>query len=596
MRWSIIILIILSAFSDWALILPAERLGPWTRSNVGVEGGIPNSSNMTVNATISAGASLTTINNALAACPSNRVVQLSNGSYTLNGNVVVPNGVVLRGEGTNTLLFFNPSGGIIAGGTTWANMINGSAPFGTATVTAGCTPGSSNLTLSTTSPSLTVNDILYVDQSNDGYFVNSFGYECSNGGVRDANHAMGQWSKVTAINGSVVTIWPPLAMPIWSQSLSPNAWWIADSSWTSCVGIENLTVDGSNSTGVNGGLYQSNIEFQGTRNCWVKNVNSFNAKQAHCDVTLGMFRCEVRHCYFYGTQGAVSLSYGVVTSYGGFLLVEDNIFNHVSAPIVPGLTTVCSVFAYNYTTNNYYTAGNNFLAAGLEPHDSHTCMDLFEGNHTTYFGADFIHGSGSHHVVFRNRFTGWEAYQYPGGPTTQGLLCYNLAITNRACSSIGNLLGTATKFSNYQSVPGATLAEPVIYEIGLVNHGYNDFCSPGLAVNAGTPDDSETWHTVFRHMDYDVVNDSIAYNSTNADVTLPDSLYQTAKPAFFGGMSWPPYNPTNHTDAAMSQTNIPAGFRFTFGVETPAAPDTGGPAGATVGGGGSVGGGGRVAQ
>ena len=75
-------------------------------------------------------------------------------------------------------------------------------------------------------------------------------------------------------------------------------------------------------------------------------------------------------------------------------------------------------------------------------------------------------------------------------------------------------------------------------------------------------------------MDYEVVNNAITYNSTNADVTLPSSLYLSSKPAFFGSMPWPPFNPTNTSAAAISMTNLPAGYRSVYGVAPPSGSTT----------------------
>jgi PKD repeat protein len=330
------------------------------------------------------------------------------------------------------------------------------------------------------------------------------------------------------------------------------------SAWTSRVGVENLTVDGTLTTGT--GAYSANIDMEGVRDCWVKNVTSLNGHVCHALFGYGFFRCEVRDSYFYGTQGASSMSYGVLTVWGSQFLCENNVFEKIVGSMLPGATTSVAVWDYNYVTNEWYASANNFLMAGMQPHDAHCNMNLFEGNHVTKYDGDFIHGSSSHHVLFRNRITGWEAYSYPSGPTANNLSCVFMDVTNRSCSSIGNILGTSGVYHNYQSVPGGRMAEPVIYEIGIDNFG------------GAFPDDANTWSTFYRHMDYDVVTGGITYNPTNADVTLPASLVYSSKPTFFGNLPWPPYNPTNTTAAAIDPTNTPAGYRKVYGL----APPTGG--------------------
>jgi PKD repeat protein len=78
-------------------------------------------------------------------------------------------------------------------------------------------------------------------------------------------------------------------------------------------------------------------------------------------------------------------------------------------------------------------------------------------------------------------------------------------------------------------------------------------------------------------MDYDVVTGGITYNPTNADVTLPNSLYLASKPTWFGSLAWPPFNPTNPPSSmlsanTMAYTNIPAGYRYQFGSDPLAGP------------------------
>jgi hypothetical protein len=570
MHWTLIIFLA-SVLSSAASILPADRMGPWARANVGVEGGIPDSSQMTIYTTIPTGASLMTINNALAACPSNQVVQLSAGTYTCGGNIVVPTGVVLRGAGmSNTIVVFT-SGGISVSSIAMYNALRSGSYSGggSANWTAGYAQGTSNLTFSTTSPGLTVGNIVYLDQSDDNYFVNNFGYAGMAGGARNDTHTMCQFTKVTAVNGNTVTVWPPIAATWFTSSLNPGAIWIGKSAWISRVGIENLTVDGTSSTGTGG--VAANIDMECVRDCWVKGVRSLNGRVTHVLFGYGAFRCELRDSYIYGTQGATSQSYGIDLMWASSCLCENNVFEKMVGAILPHASPSCNVFTYNYVTNEWYTSSANFLMAGAQPHQSHSYMELFEGNHFTKYDGDFLHGSHSHEVLFRNRITGWEAYSYPSGETLNNMQCIKLDITNRYCSSVGNILGTSGKYSTYQVLPGGSYGiNGVIYQIGLHNPNTDVYGYGG----GNWPDDTQTSGTFYRHMDYDVVRGGITYNATNADVTLPASLVYSSKPSFFGNLAWPPFNPTNVTAAAISPTNIPAGYWRVYGHYPASGPAT----------------------
>lgn len=562
-----LLLFLASVFSCFASIIPADRQCIWwSRPNIGVEGGIPNSSNMTVFATVAAGASLTTVNNTLASCPSNQVVQLSSGTYTFGNNVFIPSGVVLRGTGmSNTVIAFT-SGGITVGGSAWdlALRFNSYSGGGPATWTAtNYAAGSSNLIFSTVSPGLAAGNYVFLDQSNDSFYVNPVGYADASGqeppyvGPRDATHDMCQWSKVTAVNGTTVTIWPPLAATWWSASLGPAAIWIGQSAWTARVGVENLLVDGTLSSGSGAA---ANIDFESARDCWVKGVASLNGNNSHVFFGYGFFRCEVRDSYFWGTKNALSSSYGVMAQWGSGLLCENNVFEKVSIGMLSAGSTGPNVFAYNYCTNDWYVGSPNFLFAGIAAHSAHDYMELYEGNHFPKYVADFQHGSHSHEVLFRNRISGWEAFSFPSGPTANGIFCELFDITNRYCSVIGNILGTVGQYTQYQSIPTAPLNydfNGVEYMIGMENKHF---------VTLPWPDDTNTWATFYRHMDYDVVTGGITYNSTNADVTLPPSLVYSSKPAWWGCAPWPPFNPTNGVAAAsIDPTNIPAGYWKVYG-------------------------------
>src|SRR2546425_230490 len=73
---------------------PPGRLINW---NPGIPGGVPNRT--TIYTTIPAGASVSSIQSALNACPANQVVQLSAGTYNFSGTIYIPSYVTLRGAG-----------------------------------------------------------------------------------------------------------------------------------------------------------------------------------------------------------------------------------------------------------------------------------------------------------------------------------------------------------------------------------------------------------------------------------------------------------------------------------------------------------------
>jgi PKD repeat protein len=535
-------------------VVPAQRTGQWVAgTHVGVEGGIPNSSNMVVYTTIAVGASASTINSAISACPSNQVVQLSAGTYSISSVInLSTSGVVLRGAGrTNTILNFSGSAGIqCVGANIWGvadtGTVNGSANW-----TGGYSQGASNIVLSSVS-GLSVGQIICLDQLNDNVDVSTTSYEGVSNAGRNNNRSQQHFCNVTAINGTTVTIWPPLAAPNWQSAMTPQAWWITG--WLQQVGIESLTVNGNSSAGI--APDYCNIYLYGTANCWVKDVRSQYPTEAHIN-PYGTYRNEIRHCTFEGTQAAAELSYGIATFWSSFLLVEDNIFNGVAGSMMSGQCEMSSVWAYNYDTNNWYTVTANWNMPTHWYHDAGACMILGEGNCGIGTIADWIHGTVCWSLDFRNCWSGWQPYSYGGGQTTAQNVPIEIIKSNHWMAAVGNILGTSGKQTGYTLGPTSDHGT-AIYNLGVYNSGYGD-----------TAGDIVSSNTFFRDVNFDTVNNAIIYNATNSTHDLPNSLVHASKPAWFGNLTWPPFNPTNVSAAAVSPTNIPAGYRFVFGMDPP---------------------------
>src|ERR1700680_1591045 len=92
----------------WSGILSPSRAVDW--SNVGLPGGIPSGSWTQCGSTIAAGASVATINSAIANCTANHYVQLGAGTFNLSGGILfnAKSNVEIRGMGANqTFLVFS---------------------------------------------------------------------------------------------------------------------------------------------------------------------------------------------------------------------------------------------------------------------------------------------------------------------------------------------------------------------------------------------------------------------------------------------------------------------------------------------------------
>jgi len=122
---------------------------------------------------------------------------------------------------------------------------------------------------------------------------------------------------------------------------------------------------------------------------------------------------------------------------------------------------------------------------------------------------------------------------------------------NRYYNLIGNILGNTTMSSGTVIDNNTGGAGPTMFRFGHASAG-------------GKYTDSQSYSTAILHGNYDFVSDSV-HDWASPDHTLPMSLYYSAKPAFFGNLSWPPYDyaaPTNN-----GRERIPAGYRFVNGTD-----------------------------
>lgn len=522
-------------------IVAASRSVDWR--NVGISGGIPNRT--TVCATLNPGATGAQITAAIASCPSGQVVFLNAGIYNLSGGITFNNksNVTLRGAGANqTFLVFSSAN--TCHGTSADICLDSSdtnwrgGPSNAATWTAGYAKGTTVITLSSTT-NLAVGTPLTLDQLDDTS-DNGDIYVCETGGCGIDNYSGGQRLDraqqqlvlVTAINGNQVTISPGLYMPNWRSSQSPGAWWPTSPIRNS--GVENLSMDHTVAAPSSG------IQFFNGVNCWAKGVRSIHPNRAHI-LSLQSARLIIRDSYFFGSGGA-SQSYGIEIYPSSDTLIENNIFQTVTAPRVMNASCSGCVIAYNYSINDLYTASAGWLNHSDFMHAGGVDFVLLEGNVGVGMYSDSFHGT--HHFItaFRNRYNGWEV-----GKTSQTSPAI-LYPYSRFYNLIGNVLGDVSRpQTNYQvTAVGGGAISVSIYDLG----------TDGDAA-AIPPDDSNVLRTVMRWGNYDIVSAANRFVSSEVpsgitnfanpvppDQTLPASFYLSAKPGWWpAGKPWPAIGP-----------------------------------------------------
>jgi hypothetical protein len=528
-------------------VVAASRSVDWR--SAGISGGIP--SRTTVCTTLNPGATAAQINGALSACPSGQTVKLNAGTYNVAG-IDFGGGksnVTLRGAGADkTFLVFSGAtscNGLFAdvcmhsSDTNWRG-----GPSNSANWTAGYAKGATSITLSSAA-NLAVGKTIILDQLDDSSDNGSI-YVCQTvaGGCNDdgpsggpsggqrSGRAQQQLVTVTAISGNQVTISPGLYMPNWRASQSPGAWWASDPA--SSDGVEDISLDHSNSDGTYGiGAFNCN-------GCWVKGVRSINSTRGHVHAQVSA-RLVVRDSYFFGTKNAQSQSYGVEVFPSGDALIENNIFQHVTAPVMVNASCSGCVLAYNYSINDYYVP-TNYLSHSVFLHAGGIDNVLIEGNVGAGLYSDLFHGTHHFVTVFRNRYNGWESGR------TDNLHAVNLWPFSRFFNIVGNVLGESGRQNTYDVTPSSSGSQP-IYMVGT---GTVNCCSAGDA-NVAT--------TLLRWGNYDTVTGAAKFASSEvpsslgggqapyanpvpSSQTLPASLYQSAKPAWWpSAKPWPAIGP-----------------------------------------------------
>ena len=598
-------------------IIPQERKIDW--SQAGVEGGIP--TRTTICATIDAatyGNGVTdasgAIQSALDSCPSGQVVYLPAGEYFLASSIILGSYVTLRGAGPDqTILLGDDIGSIVVIGASRSNTsgIN---------IVSGYTKGSEELVLEDAS-TITVGSYLRVDElNNDTIPVTNVGYgTCTWCGRDYGNRVRGQFVKVTGKNGNNITISPEMYFTFSADKI-PQVQGQNYGIGAEYSGIEDLTIkndwnpskvqgtdgkeyssvrdhtsssDGSDrpvtgdwdyywlKTGEDGSSFpqwQPNTAYEGdysnsrvplnimnTANCWAKNIKIERCGSRCVQFQYNNYRFELRDSHITKciNKWDSNNCYGtLIGSYTSGTLIENNIYESVSDGPMFAWSASGNVVGYNYIydCHRVNVMRTWFQAIGAAHHGSHTSYNLWEGNEMEAAYFDQYWGSHSHNTMFRNRIIGKYMVDGIAVDNIQAIHSISTEKNVHYQNYIGNVLGTDNYHDKYENncigCPNGYY-DKLIYRTGYVSSGS---CSTD-------DDDPETFNTMLRHMNYDYVSDSVKHcgdagepncQGTNGDTILPDSLYYSSKPDWYGSAAWPAIGP----DLNPMTSDIPAKMRF----------------------------------
>lgn len=530
--------------STWPLlpnanpIIPSDRRVQWTEY-VGIPGGIPTNygvfvTNICVNIPgtnrVAVGDGVTDDYTAFAtaiALATNRsiITMPDNKNFLLNTRLTVGSttkAIILRGQGTNTQISGNLYFGAAGSLDTQTNVVGYPVK------------GTNRIYVQGTNH-FKVGDFAQIVGGDDTNFVNLVGYEDS--------ASSGQWQtvQITAVGQSNFTFIPPLA---WNLTNGAQAtvriynYSASNTNFTQGIGLESFKLNPST------GIDTTAIQAGAIAYCWITNVEV--ASPANwCINTHRAFRCHFTGNFLHdATVNGSGGGYGFTLDYGSTAnLIDNNIAKDMTGAFQVNEGSCWNVFAYNYVPESDYYDGR-WTQPDFQNHLAHPMMNLWEGNCGFMALFDDIHGSSSHHTLFRNRLFGYQA-----ATNQYQVFCVGVETWNTYVNAVGNVLGT-TNMTTYQ----------------MTNANW-DFSTKAIwALGYDALDRSNTLAetTLLRHGNFDTVT-STNYGlvwGTNTDHTLPDSLYFTNRPAYFTtGYPWPPYDPalTN----TVSATNLPAAVRYT---------------------------------
>jgi hypothetical protein len=317
------------------------------------------------------------------------------------------------------------------------------------------------------------------------------------------------------------------------------------------AGLESLSVVG----GGDGGVIFTNAAYS-----WAKNIE---VSGWYGDgVSLGGFRNELRDSYIHDAAwpepGGAGYALGID---GSELLVENNVILKANKVMVARSSGAGSVVAYNYADDGYIATAETWIEIGLNashmvgPHHV-----LFEGNQSFNMDSDDTHGNSTTMTYFRNWATTTRAKfqsSYTGNTIDDAKALDNgpkraagAMIYSYWMSYVGNILGqpgVTTTANGYVSESDGLLGGDAMWLLG-----WNDV-EPYTA-------DANVAKTAIRDGNFDSCLGKQTWLSNSA-AQLPDSLYLSAKPAFFGANPWPWVDPATGTIGT-----LPAKARFDSGT------------------------------
>lgn len=552
----------------------------------------------------SAGSNATKIVTALNSCDAtHNVVSIPAGTWYVAAITYPSHGKqVLRGAGANQTFLISTAQAGCEGFNAGICMIDATPTYTGSTEvlpggTQACNSWSAGYSQGTTSITVTGcggtppnGGLIALDQADDssdtgGVYVcdettpASCNYDGTGGSVgriiSGVTHSQVQFTHITGVSslggGSyTVTISPGVYFTNVRSGQTPGAWW---PTITQLDGIENLSVDGTADNFATVGMYDC---YQ----CWAKNVTMLNGARDSIYMRQAAFDV-IRDSYFYQAQGHASVSYNVEPSLASGFLIENNIMQQTTEPVMFNGGTG-GVIDYNFGVDQI--AFSNFTWGIFSGHSAGNTFNLFEGNNAPWDQEDDAWGSTTQTTDFRNFYRGWELGR------TQASTPIIRRSYNRVDNLVGNILGQPSYHTGYQTIATSNTTvsggseDLNIYTLGTA---FDTSCGTGTAQSSPFCDTLGV-STLMRWGNWDTVSNAVRWNSTEAAPgaftyapanfsvgyfntlaqTLPASLYYSSTPSWWpSGKAWPPIGPDVSTGNVGICTGTYAGAQATLSAQ-----------------------------
>ena len=536
--------------------LPAGRVTKW---NPGVPGGIPVYT--AVSSTIEASAygngsndSRVGIQEALNAAGvaaedgKGRVVALSAGVFRVLGELYVPSRVVLRGAGPNLTQVVaggNDHPVVVIGASIWPHPGVGSANL------AATGLKESNSVQVANAEGFKVGQLVDIDETTDNVRSQWNPNKHPPGAGRNwycrDNRPISQVLEIAAINGNTIKFNTALHIDFRLEYAAQLSRF--DVSPVRYAGVEDLRVSSGRS---------GNIQINHASCSWVRHVESDDS-YGSCVSFRQSYRCEVcdsylHDSYYYNNGGA---GYGFDLTFGSSdNLIENNISIRFNKVINCRASGGGNVIAYNYMDDGAMNSEPTWIETGLQAsHYPTPHFELFEGNYCFNLDPDFTEGNAIYITYFRNESSGIRRNSPRFLHDTRNRLLAGASKGHCWYNFVGNVLGYADMKPTppegwvYEGSPPWPNSPIPVWRIG-------DWDQDRALL------DPQVGATIIRDGNYDFVTRSVHWHQTPGFTgTLPNSLYLSGKPAFFGDARWPWVDPLGATKVYV----LPAKARYDAG-------------------------------